>query len=259
MAEMTTDPVVTPSAPAPQQQQPVASYVHTAVVLAIMAAVATFSYYGRGGRPASPMGTYLTTIVWQWGLFGLVYVGMRKRIGSLRDFFGPRWKQFDDGVMDFVIAGGFLFVTFAARGLVMLFVIKVLGMGQEMTSLAERMKGLEFIIPRTPLDVGLFVLLSVTAGIVEEFVFRGYLQKQMIALTHSVAGGVVLSGVIFGLGHAYQGAWQVVQIAVTGILFGVLAQWRGSLKPGIIAHAAQNTLAGVLLYLLSRGLLPTTP
>lgn len=240
-------------------RQPVASYGHTALVVLIMAGVATLSYFGKSGRPAAPTFTYLATIAWQWGLFALVYFGMRKRIGSLRDFFGPRWKTFDDGVMDFVIAGGFLFVTFAARGIVMLFVIKVLGMGQEMTSLAERMKGLEFIIPRTPLDAALFVLVSLTAGIVEEFVFRGYLQKQMIALTKSVAGGVVLSGVIFGLGHAYQGAWQVVQIAVTGILFGVLAQWRGSLKPGIIAHVAQNTLAGVLLYLLSRGVIPTTP
>lgn len=257
MAEMTTDPGVAPTPPA--QQQPVASYVHTAVVLLIMGGVATLSYFGSSGRPASPTITYVSTIAWQWGLFALVYFGMRKRIGSLRDFFGPQWKTFDDGVMDFVIAGGFLFVTFAARGLVMLFVIKVLGMGQEMTSVAERMKGLEFIIPRTALDAALFVLVSLTAGIVEEFVFRGYLQKQMIALTKSVAGGVVLSGVLFGLGHAYQGAWQVVQIAVTGILFGVLAQWRGSLKPGIIAHVAQNTLAGVLLYLLSRGVIPTTP
>jgi membrane protease YdiL (CAAX protease family) len=35
-------------------------------------------------------------------------------------------------------------------------------------------------------------------------------------------------------------------IAVFGILFGLLAYWRRSLRPGMVAHFVQDGIAGVL-------------
>jgi hypothetical protein len=37
----------------------------------------------------------------------------------------------------------------------------------------------------------------------------------------------------------------VILIALYGAMFGILAHWRGSVRPGMIAHAWQDSLSGV--------------
>ncbi|QEC68938.1 CPBP family intramembrane metalloprotease [Panacibacter ginsenosidivorans] len=48
----------------------------------------------------------------------------------------------------------------------------------------------------------LFIWLFLEVGLVEEFFFRGLLQSRMSALLKSNAGGILISGLIFGLAHA---------------------------------------------------------
>jgi hypothetical protein len=52
--------------------------------------------------------------------------------------------------------------------------------------------------------------------------------------------------VAFGAGHAYQGFRMAILIALYGAMFGILAQWRGSVRPGMIAHAWQDSVSGVV-------------
>ena len=59
--------------------------------------------------------------------------------------------------------------------------------------------------PPARLEMFLWILLSVTAGICEETIFRGYLQKQLHAWLKSAPIAVVLSAAAFGAGHIYQG------------------------------------------------------
>jgi uncharacterized membrane protein len=40
---------------------------------------------------------------------------------------------------------------------------------------------------------------------------------------------------------------QVVIIAVYGCMFGLMALWRQSLRPGMIAHFVQDAVGGLLL------------
>jgi len=80
--------------------------------------------------------------------------------------------------------------------------------------------------------------------------FRGYLQRQFLAISQRTSCAVVAQGLMFGLVHSYQGAYAVVAISIMGILFGVLAAWRKSLRPGMIAHAWQDQLVGVAMYLM---------
>jgi membrane protease YdiL (CAAX protease family) len=87
---------------------------------------------------------------------------------------------------------------------------------------------------------------SISAGICEEIVFRGYFQRQFAAYTNSMTGAVVLQGLVFGLGHSYQGMKQVVIISVLGMLYGLLAAWRRSLRPNMIAHAWSDIWGGWL-------------
>jgi uncharacterized protein len=83
-------------------------------------------------------------------------------------------------------------------------------------------------------------------------VFRGYLQRQCLALTQNVAAAVILQGLIFGTAHAYQGAKGVIVISVYGMLFGVLAAMRRSLRPGMLQHATQDGVSGIAYHFVSK-------
>ena len=103
------------------------------------------------------------------------------------------------------------------------------------------------IIPQTPAEIGLWMVLAMTAGFCEEVIFRGYLQKQLGLMTRSAAAGLLLQGIVFGVSHGYQGAKFMLTIAVYGCLFGCLAYRRRSLRPGMIAHFLQDGVTGLLL------------
>jgi uncharacterized protein len=253
MAQTTHPETSTPSL---DLAQPVAPYWHTALILVIMAAVATLSAISQ--KPAtrvSPLVTYGSTILWQWLLFGLVYFGIRRAKLRIGDLLGTRWRGFDDALMDLIYGGALLVTSFVLRGIILL-AARTLQLSGATATPAERLKALEFIAPHTLTEVLVFVALCFTAGFVEEFVFRGYMQRQMIALTRSVPLGIVVTALAFGVAHAYQGVFMVANIVVMGLLLGALAQWRRSLKPGIIAHTAQDLLAGLILFMAGRGLLP---
>jgi len=55
---------------------------------------------------------------------------------------------------------------------------------------------------------------------------------------------VLFQGIVFGIGHSYQGLKQVVVITILGVLYGVLAAWRKNLRPGMIAHAFSDIVGG---------------
>ena len=58
-------------------------------------------------------------------------------------------------------------------------------------------KQLGFLTPGSPLELAVWFCLSATAGFCEEIIFRGYLQLQFAAITHSMLAGVLLSAVDF--------------------------------------------------------------
>ena len=107
------------------------------------------------------------------------------------------------------------------------------------------------MFPHGGIQIALWVALSVTAGICEETIFRGYLQTQFMALTKNAPAGILLSAAAFGAAHAYQGFRMTILIAVFGLMFGILAHWRGSIRPGIIAHAWQDSVSGIVAGLLN--------
>jgi membrane protease YdiL (CAAX protease family) len=104
----------------------------------------------------------------------------------------------------------------------------------------------DFLLPHTGAERVIWILLSITAGICEEGVFRGYLQRQFLALTQSAPVAIVLSALAFGGAHAYQGWKMAAMIGLLGAMLGGLAQWRGTVRTGMIAHAWQDTFAGLI-------------
>jgi membrane protease YdiL (CAAX protease family) len=85
-------------------------------------------------------------------------------------------------------------------------------------------------------------LVVIAGPIVEELVFRGFLQP-LFSKTLGSAAGILISAVLFGLLHAPQSqwAWQVVlAITLAGAAFGYVRERTGSTVASIAAHVGFN-------------------
>ena len=102
---------------------------------------------------------------------------------------------------------------------------------------------ISYLLPRTPFEKVIWIILSLSAGIAEELSFRGFVLTRMEILTGSIWPGIILGAFSFGIGHLYQGWAGVVLIGTYGMMFSLLFYARGSLIPCIIAHALQDVLA----------------
>ena len=186
---------------------------------------------------ASRLPLYTVMVLFELILFAYVWLlGLRPAGKTLRDIIGGKWNTWAEFGIDVAIAMGFW-----AAVIGMLLAMHVL-LGQN----NQQMEAAKILLPRTYGEMAAWVVLSVTAGFCEELIFRGYLQRQFLALTGKVEAAVVLQALVFGAAHLYQGWKGAVTIAVYGALFGILAAWRKSLRPGMIQHAAQDTFSGIV-------------
>jgi len=133
---------------------------------------------------------------------------------------------------------------------------------QGMLALALRALGLLDTGPRTapfPLPAGgpelaFGVVLVAIVAVAEETVFRGYLLLRLRSLTGGTTAAVVLSAVIFALGHGYQGAAGTIAVGIIGALLAVIYLWRGSIVAPVVLHFVQNFAGIVLAPLLGRSM-----
>ncbi len=105
------------------------------------------------------------------------------------------------------------------------------------------------LLPTTREELHLFSGLSITAGVCEEILFRGYLIGYLSPFTGTLVAAV-LSGVVFGLGHLYQGRPQAFKIVFVGWLFAAFYVGSGSLWVPMTLHALLDLAQGRLAYRL---------
>jgi membrane protease YdiL (CAAX protease family) len=101
------------------------------------------------------------------------------------------------------------------------------------------------------LEVALAVVLVSVVALAEETIFRGYLLLRLRALFGS-AGAVVLSSIIFAIGHGYEGSAGLVTVGIMGAIFALIYLWRGSLIAPVVMHFIQDFLGIVLIPLLDQ-------
>jgi membrane protease YdiL (CAAX protease family) len=181
---------------------------------------------------------YLTAICMDWALLYYCWTGVRQRGGTFETLCGGRWGSPRDLLTDLAAAIPFwILLQFAG-----LFLTSVLGPNSART--------VDALLPRSFVEVLLWIAASFTAGICEEIGFRGYVLGQLRAWTGSTAFAVVGQALVFGLFHLYQGWKNVIVISGLGVLFGLLAIWRKNLRANILSHALMDLWEGWLKFLV---------
>jgi membrane protease YdiL (CAAX protease family) len=215
---------------------------HLLTVLGVFAYFAVSQAQPTQGQAAAPVvasngamiRAYLLNIAEEIGIASWVWAGVRWSGGNLQTLTGRSWTSLRTIVVDVAIAAPFWivweFTAWAAH--------RVVDRVQAPTAPYQPPAGL--------LEVSLWIALSIAAGICEEIVFRGYLQKQFLGATGNLALAVVLQAAVFGFAHTYQGCKQVIVIFVLGILYGVLAASRRNLGANMMAHAWSDIFEGWL-------------
>ena len=103
-------------------------------------------------------------------------------------------------------------------------------------------------LPRTKKEFQWFILLSITAGICEELLFRGFLIWYFESLTNTLLA-VVLSSILFGLAHSYQGVTGILRSGLMGLILALILVWTDSLLILIFLHIAGDVYNGVIGWL----------
>jgi uncharacterized protein len=119
-------------------------------------------------------------------------------------------------------------------------------MGRQDARVPAVLKGLaQRILPQSTREMPTFFALAVTAGICEEFIYRGFAIAVFLRAGLPSWSVVLLSSVLFGLAHLYQGRGGLLGTMILGALFGAARMGYDSLVPVILWHAAVDCIAGV--------------
>ena len=105
------------------------------------------------------------------------------------------------------------------------------------------------VVPTTLPDVWwripVLVVSACASSVLEEVVLCGYLLRRLDQLGVSSRTAVVVSALVRGAYHLYQGLAGALGNFVMGLLFGAYAQRTGRILPLIVAHAAIDIAAFV--------------
>jgi membrane protease YdiL (CAAX protease family) len=105
-------------------------------------------------------------------------------------------------------------------------------------ALAER------ILPQSTVELLPYLALAITAGLCEEFLYRGFAMAVLLHIGLQAWAVVLLTSVLFGLAHSYQGRGGIVMTLLIGLVLGTSRIAYNSLVPAIFWHSAVDVVAG---------------
>jgi uncharacterized protein len=211
------------------------------MVAAVVLVVGGFVDLETGEVETLPVGFVVVAVAAGW--FGLVgwplYASYVKGRRSLRRDFGLAVTAGDVG---WGLLGGLAAMVISIAANVVWVVISG---GDDTPTNAD-------FLPSSPNAfeaLALFALIAVGTPIAEELFFRGLFLRALEKRWNTVAA-VVISSVVFGAFHvqggvSFEAMFIVAVTGAYGLVFALLAVWRGRLGPAVVAHMAVNGI-GVL-------------
>jgi membrane protease YdiL (CAAX protease family) len=198
------------------------------------------------GVPHARRRAYRRTIVAQWAVSAVVVAAW---IAT-----GRSWR--DLGVLPaggwHTIATTVLIIAAVTFGVVQFkSIAQIMASEETRAKYREKLAPVAYLLPRTTDENRWFLALSITAGICEELLVRGYLVwvfRPFVGLWAAVA----ISIVAFGLAHAYQGVRGILKTGAVGVAMNAIVLLAGWLVPAMLFHAVIDATSGRLGYLIER-------
>jgi membrane protease YdiL (CAAX protease family) len=242
-ALMPNDPGESHAAEISIRPQPIAPWFHTVFLIVVLTLWATYGAL-RLNLPANVMShytTYTSSIIIQCLLVGSTIAGLYHRRQFITSVLGAFTRQ--NLLPDLAIG---IATYFGALCLLALLNLAIRFTPLHLTHNSDVVRALA---PHSLPELALWMVVSLAAGTCEEFLFRGYLQRQLTCWFRAVPIAIGVSSLLFGCLHFYQGSAGVIQITALGLIYGIIAAWRGNLRSVMIAHFLQDAITGTAIFM----------
>src|ERR1700735_4164048 len=92
-----------------------------------------------------------------------------------------------------------------------------------------------------------FFALVTTVALCEEIIYRGFIPRLFLTVSHgSIAVAILGAAIFFSLAHLYQGRRGLLVTFFAGAIFSSVCAWTGSLVPTMAAHFVADLSVGLL-------------
>jgi len=180
---------------------------------------------------------YLSTILFQWLLTAMV-----------------AWRAFARGLtrQDLALTGGFvssiMLLTLAGAILIAgAHWMNLRRMARSNHPAIESLRALgRRLFPHSAIELVFYIILALTAGLCEEFIFRGFVMAALFRAGLSNWEVILFSSVMFGVAHLYQGKSGSLGTGILGALFAAVRIAYHSLLPVVVWHAVLDIVAGIV-------------
>jgi membrane protease YdiL (CAAX protease family) len=189
------------------------------------------------GRPELRMGFYRKVIVEEWIVVLVLVVA---------------WFALGRGPAELGLiprAGLWAWLGYAVAALICLLLViqtrSLIGNTAGLEAQRDAIGSLLILMPHDERERRAFDLVSLTAGVCEELLFRGFLTAYLMAAFGApLWAAIVISSLAFGFAHLYQGPRGMLRVGVIGLIWGILYGLTGSLYAPMVAHAVMDMTSG---------------
>ncbi len=115
------------------------------------------------------------------------------------------------------------------------------------TDVKDKMKDVYHYLPKTKREFNWFIILSISAGICEEIIFRLFLFEYLNE-NIGLLIAFVLTNIIFALTHIGMGKQNIISSFILGLLFSAIYYFTDNIWIAILLHIAIDINGGILGY-----------
>ena len=193
-------------------------------------------------QPEKRMALYRSTMLHLWLPILILLVLISQSNISMHDI-GLQWHW---GLANQIGVAGLVLIA----GYFLLSLKQLSENTQGYQAVRKQLAYVQWLMPTTAKECRYFVLgVSITSGICEELLFRGYLMH-MLADIMPTYGVVLLSSIAFGLPHIYQGPIHILRTAIFGVVMALIYLATDSIIVPIVLHAMLDMYGGAMAYIV---------
>jgi len=191
---------------------------------------------------------YLEQILWSWIPVAVILLSLALAGKSLKDIGFRQINLGGSSLKPWIVYPSIVLAV--AYFLYNVYCILMLRFSRACRKQAALKLPQEFLhfFPITHKEKKLWTYVAITAGVTEEITYRGYLFCALTVLfpRFSVLVILLITTLIFGLGHIYQGA-EAIKPTLLGLLYGFLFIVFDSILPIILIHITQDLVVRDLI------------